>query len=92
MEYSIILKINNRQGLIARIALLLERRSFTISHMSIQSFRSSDLAEMKLVVNGSPARKSQILVQLQKLIDVIEVREEILENSLIREKIVMSYN
>lgn len=92
MEYSFNLKINNRQGVIARIALLLERRSFSISHISIQTIGSLDFAEMKLVVNGSPIKKDQILAQLQKLIDVIAVKEEISENRFIKEKIVMSYN
>jgi acetolactate synthase small subunit len=94
MEHSFYLKINNKQGLIARIALLLERRGYSINHLNINS-GNGDLAEMELKVVGSLSKKEQIKEQLKKLVDVIDVKENAKPNTVLNlfsEKIILSYN
>ena len=75
MKYKFILKINNRQGLIARIALILERRGYAITSLFITSSGVEDWAKMDLVITGESSRKDQIIKQLTKLIDVVEIDE-----------------
>jgi acetolactate synthase I/III small subunit len=92
MEYTFNLKIFNQQGVIARVCLLMERRGFSVSYISIEPCAETDLSIMRLRVLGDFLKRNQIILQLNKLVNVIEVQEEIKEIDISHEKIIMSYN
>jgi acetolactate synthase I/III small subunit len=94
MEQYLKLMINNRQGLIARIALLLERRGYIVTSLAITPVKNTDLSEMELRILGTSDRKGQIREQLKKLVDIIEVTERLEDScrNIPSEKIVLSYN
>ncbi len=68
---------NSLDGLIARVALALERRGFSISALTIENHQDR-YSEMSLTMTGDEARFEQVCKQLQKLIDVIAL--EVIEN------------
>jgi acetolactate synthase small subunit len=76
---------------IARIALLLGRRDYSIIFLALNPIDNSDIAEMDLKVKGSISKKEQIKEQLKKLVDVIDVKEKFSEAYPLNEKI-LSYN
>jgi acetolactate synthase-1/3 small subunit len=74
MEKRLRLIIDPKPGIVIRVALVLERRGYSMESMKI-SRDESDLAVMHLHVEGENGRWEQIKKQLVKLIDVVEVTE-----------------
>ncbi|TAH27151.1 MAG: acetolactate synthase small subunit [Cytophagales bacterium] len=78
MEYSkkLSIKFINRQGNIIRVALVLERRGYSIKSLNIYALNDdSGYSEMHLEIRGEETRLEQIKKQLSKLIDIIEVKD-----------------
>jgi len=74
MEKRLRLIIDPKPGIVIRVALVLERRGYSMESMKI-SREENGLAVMHLHVEGENGRWEQIKKQLLKLIDVIEVTE-----------------
>jgi acetolactate synthase I/III small subunit len=72
------LTFNRYDGIIARIALVTERRGFTIEQISINKC-TDDYSCMNLVIEGEEAKFDQICKQLNKLVDIISL-EVVREN------------
>lgn len=68
---------NSLDGLVARVALALERRGYSINAIKIETSQDR-YSEMLLTMTGQEERFEQVCLQLQKLIDVIAV--EVIEN------------
>lgn len=68
----------NNAGSVVRVALVMERRSYSIESLQIKS-SSENYSEMQLIVSGDPEKWEQVQKQLAKLVDVISVREGIRE-------------
>ena len=64
----------NNPGFVIRIALLLERRGFLLQSMKITD-GPFGLSLMELKGEGDPAKKEQIIKQIEKLVDVKSVKE-----------------
>ena len=65
----------NNPGIVIRVALVLERRAYSIMSLNIIPATDGKHAEMKIVASGNPAKMDQIIKQLSKLIDVYYVSE-----------------
>jgi acetolactate synthase I/III small subunit len=72
--HQISMQIINNPGIVIRVALVLERRAYSIMSLNIIPAADGN-AEMKIVVAGDPAKIDQIIKQLSKLIDVYYVTE-----------------
>jgi acetolactate synthase I/III small subunit len=72
----------NNPGIVIRVALVLERRAYSIMSLNIIPSADGNHAEMRIVATGNPAKIEQIIKQLSKLIDVYYV-SEIDENSIV---------
>lgn len=68
---------NHLDGLVARVALALERRGYSINAIKIETSQEH-YSEMLLTMTGQEERFEQVCRQLQKLVDVIAV--EVIEN------------
>jgi acetolactate synthase-1/3 small subunit len=74
--HNINIKFTNRAGNIIRIALVLERRGYSIHAMNIYTLNdATGLSEMKIELKGDHSKFEQIKKQISKLIDVIEVSD-----------------
>ncbi len=75
MEKYIALKFANTPGSVIRIALVLERRGYSIKSLHTDNFEEEAYSRMMLTVNGEPEKFEQVLKQLTKLVDIISARE-----------------
>lgn len=83
MKKKYILNLNcaGQEGLVARIALVLERRSYYISSLQIAEL-DDQFFQMKITISGHENRFEQVCKQLQKLVNVISL--ELKETSNIK--------
>ncbi|MDJ1501799.1 ACT domain-containing protein [Xanthocytophaga agilis] len=74
-QHTFSLIYTRKPGILIRVALVLERRGYTIESMSTNSYDSNpDYWEMILTTEGDPEKLEQITRQLAKLIDVFSVQ------------------
>lgn len=79
--YSLLLTFCSQEGLISRIAMLLERRGYAIKSLYIKE-RESDFSSLELTIHGDIQKFEQVCKQLEKLIDVVSlevVKEKIID-------------
>ncbi|MFA4015760.1 MAG: hypothetical protein RUDDFDWM_000853 [Candidatus Fervidibacterota bacterium] len=77
--------VENRPGVLARIAGLFRRRGFNIESLSVSTTDDPTISRMTIVVGGDDATIEQITKQLNKLIDVIKVQDHTGEDVVERE-------
>ncbi len=73
-EYStIVAHVEDRPGVLARVASLFRRRGFNIESLTVGKADEPGLSRMTIVVEGGAANVQQVARQLFKLIDVVSV-------------------
>lgn len=60
-------------GTLNRVSSLLRARSFNIDSLTVGSTHEPGLSRMTIVIRGDQAHTRQVVAQLERLIDVIEV-------------------
>lgn len=70
-QHSISLLVNNKPGVLIRIALVFSRRGYNIESVVVSPSRDDRFSRMSLVVSGEKETLDQILKQLNKLVDVV---------------------
>ena len=77
--------VENRFGVLARVAGLFSGRSFNIDSLSVAETDDPDVSHMTIVTHGDDQIIEQIEKQLNRLIDVIKVRDLTAEHHVERE-------
>ncbi|MCL2069471.1 MAG: acetolactate synthase small subunit [Treponema sp.] len=77
--------VENRAGTLSRVAGLFSRRGFNIDSLTVGETEDNSISRMTIAVRGSNAVLEQIVKQLEKLVDVIAVRELDADSCLRRE-------
>ncbi|MGA9100123.1 MAG: acetolactate synthase small subunit [Methanotrichaceae archaeon] len=85
MKHTIAVIMENKSGVLTRIAGLFSRRSFNIESLSVGSTDHPEYSRMTLTVEGDEDVLEQVTKQLSKLINVIRVSELDPEESVERE-------
>jgi acetolactate synthase-1/3 small subunit len=75
MKHTIAVIVENKSGVLTRIAGLFSRRSFNIDSLSVGSTDNPDYSRMTITVHGDRDVLEQVIKQLSKLINVIRVSE-----------------
>jgi len=75
MKHTIAVIVENKSGVLTRIAGLFSRRSFNIDSLSVGGTDNPDYSRMTLSVRGDREVLEQVIKQLSKLINVIRVSE-----------------
>ncbi len=78
-KHTLSVLVENRSGVLSRVAGLFSRRGFNIDSLAVGVTENPEVSRMTIVVNGDEYTVEQVSKQLNKLIDVIKIRE--LENS-----------
>lgn len=73
VQHTITALVENRPGVLARVAGLFSRRGFNIESLAVSTSEDPMVARMTIVVQGDDRVLEQIEKQLNKLIDVIKV-------------------
>jgi len=85
VKHTIALIVENRPGVLVRIAGLFSRRSFNIDSLTVGATDKPDYSRMTITVEGDEEVLEQVTKQLNKLINVIRVSELAPEESVERE-------
>ncbi|MCE0484261.1 MAG: acetolactate synthase small subunit [Methylacidiphilales bacterium] len=75
MRHTITVLVENRFGVLTRIAGLFSGRGFNIETLNVGPTNRSDTSRMTIVVKGDDRVLDQVTRQLNKLVDVIEVKD-----------------
>ncbi len=75
MKHTIAVIVENKSGVLTRIAGLFSRRSFNIDSLSVGATDNPDYSRMTITVHGDKDVLEQVIKQLSKLINVIRVSE-----------------
>ena len=67
--------VENRAGTLSRVSGLFSRRGFNIDSLTVGETEDHSVSRMTIAVTGNDAVLEQITKQLEKLVDVIAVRE-----------------
>lgn len=77
--------VEDKPGVLARVAGMFSRRGFNISNLSVGRSESPGLSRMTFVVEGDEWVVEQVTKQLYKLIDVVRVADISSESIVVRE-------
>ncbi len=75
MKHTLSLLVENKPGVLARIAGLFSRRGYNIESLAVNTTESPDISHITLVVDGDERVLEQITKQLYKLIVVLKVND-----------------
>ena len=67
--------VENRAGTLSRVSGLFSRRGFNIDSLTVGETEDASISRMTIAVTGEERILEQIIRQLEKLVDVIAVRE-----------------
>lgn len=73
MKHTISALVENKPGVLARVAGLFSRRGFNIESLAVGTTEDESVSRMTIVASGDDNVLEQITKQLYKLIDVIKV-------------------
>lgn len=69
--HTISLYVNNKPGVLVRVALVFARRGFNIESLVVSPAARGDFSRMTITCSGHPDVLGQIIKQLAKLVDVV---------------------
>jgi acetolactate synthase-1/3 small subunit len=92
MRHTIAVLVKDHPGVLARVAGLFTRRGFNIESLAVGHTEENNISRMTIVVEGDERVLEQITKQLNKLIDVIRVRDIFPSNSVERELALIKVN
>jgi acetolactate synthase-1/3 small subunit len=69
--HTISLYVNNKPGVLVRVALVFSRRGYNIESLVVSPTADGDFSRMTITARGDRATLEQIIKQLQKLVDVV---------------------
>ena len=85
MKHTLAILVENKPGVLTRVAGLFSRRGFNIESLAVGVTENPDTSRMTIVVTGDDRVLEQVEKQLNKLIDVIRVSDIPVEESVNRE-------
>ncbi|MGB2884352.1 MAG: acetolactate synthase small subunit [Dehalococcoidia bacterium] len=74
-KHTIVALVEDRPGVLNRVASLIRRRSFNIESIAVGHSELPGLSRMTIVVDGATTAVEQVRKQLDKLIEVIKVTD-----------------
>lgn len=80
MKHTLSILLQNESGALVRVAGLFAARNVNIDALTVAATHDPAISQLTLVLHGDDATLEQILRQLRKLIDVLDVRSLSLTN------------
>lgn len=75
MRHTISVLVENKFGVLTRIAGLFSGRGYNIDTLNVAPTQDADTSKMTIVTRGDDSTVDQIVKQLNKLVNVLEVRD-----------------
>ena len=92
MRHIISVEVENRFGILARIASLFSARGFNIDSLAVGETEDPTVSRITMVVPGDDQIIEQVIKQLRKLIDVIKVVDLTNQDTVERELVLIKVN
>src|ERR1044072_3850208 len=92
MRHTISILVENKFGVLTRIAGLFSGRGYNIDTLNVGPTQDPNTSRMTIVTRGDEATLEQIIKQLKKLVDVIEVQDFREGESVDRELVLVKVN
>ena len=73
--HTLVALVEDKPGVLTRIASMFRRRGFNIASLAVGKSESPGLSRMTFVVEGDEDTVTQVIKQLDKLIDVMRVTD-----------------
>jgi acetolactate synthase-1/3 small subunit len=77
--------VENKPGVLARVAQLFSRRGFNIDSLAVGETESPEISRITIVVNADESPLEQVTKQLNKLVNVLKIVELEPDNAVHRE-------
>jgi len=81
--------VNNQPGVLMRVCQIFARRGYNIDSLVVSNGRDPRFSRMTIGLSGDPAGLWQIILQCDKLIDVIHCHEHTPANAIVRELVLI---
>jgi acetolactate synthase-1/3 small subunit len=88
-KHSISLYVDNKPGVLMRVAMVFSRRGFNIESLVVSKAHDPQFAQMNIVATGDTKSLDQILKQLNKLVDVVHARDNTERDVIEREMVLV---
>jgi acetolactate synthase I/III small subunit len=75
MKHTLAVLVQNKSGVLSRVASLFSRRGYNIDSLAVGVTEDPEISRMTIVVQGDDQVLEQVTKQLNKLIDVIKVSD-----------------
>jgi len=85
MRHTISVIVENKFGVLARVSGLFSSRGYNIDSLTVGETHDPEVSRMTIVVKGDDSILDQVMKQLGKLVDVIEVTDLPQDRSVRRE-------
>ncbi len=89
MKHTVVALVEDRPGVLNRVASLFRRRGFNIDSLAVGTTEEQGISRMTIVVDGGAGIVEQVEKQLYKLIDVVKVSDLTKEEAVIRELVLV---
>ena len=84
-RHIIVAIVNNRPGVLNRVASLMRARNFNIESLAVSHTDDTDISRMTITLRGDDVAVEQAAKQLYRLIDVLKVQDLTAEPTVERE-------
>ena len=81
--------VNNQPGVLGRICNVFSRRGFNIESLVVSQTRNPRFSRMTIGISGHPEGLTQIILQVNKLIDVIHCQEHTDRDAVVKEMVLV---
>ena len=88
MRHTISILVENKFGVLTRVAGLFSGRGYNIDTLNVAPTQDGELSRMTIVTRGDAATIEQIIKQLKKLVNVLEV-EDFAEGAYVDRELVL---
>jgi acetolactate synthase-1/3 small subunit len=75
MKHTLAVLVENKAGVLSRVASLFSRRGYNIDSLAVGVTEDPEISRMTIVVRGNDLVLEQVTKQLNKLVDVIKVSD-----------------
>ncbi len=90
--HTLVVRVENKPGVLARVSGLFARRGFNIQSLAVAPTDNELFSRLTIVVDAESAPMEQVVKQLDKLINVVRIQELSLGDSVSRELILATVN
>lgn len=84
-KHALSVLVENHPGVLSRVAGLFSRRGFNIDSLAVGVTENKDISRMTIIVDGDDYTVEQVSKQLNKLVDIIKIKQLDKADSVSRE-------